>query len=44
MGVVNFVSGSEEMLKSLGEIISENCKTKSKKIYKYNDNKLLGGQ
>jgi len=38
--VVNFVSGSDDMLNSLGEIISENCKTKPRKIYKYNDNKF----
>ena len=38
--VVNFVSGSDDMLKSIGEIISNSCKTKERKIYKYNDNKF----
>jgi intein/homing endonuclease len=38
--VLNFVSGSDEMLISLGEIISANCKTKPRKLYKYGTNKF----
>jgi hypothetical protein len=38
--VVNFVSASITMLESLGKIISNNCKTKPRKIYKYGDNKF----
>lgn len=34
------MSGSDDMLNSLGQIISENYKTKERKIYKYNDNKF----
>lgn len=36
--ILNFVSGSDNMLNSLAEIISEKSQTKSRKIYKYKDN------
>jgi hypothetical protein len=36
--MLNFVSGSDEMLLSIAEIISKECKTKTRKIYKYNGN------
>lgn len=38
--MLNFVSGSNDMLLSLANIISNNCKTKNRKIYKYNNNKF----
>ena len=37
--MLNFVSGSDSMLTSLASILSEKCKTKPRKIYKYNGNK-----
>lgn len=36
--ILNFVSGSDEILNSIAYIISEKCKTKPRKIYKYKNN------
>lgn len=36
--MLNFVSGSDDMLRSIADIIIEKCKTKPRKIYKYKDN------
>ena len=38
--MLNFVSGSDDILTSIAEIISEKCKTKERKIYKYKENKF----
>ena len=36
--MLNFVSGSDDILRSLADIITEKCETKQRKIYKYKDN------
>ena len=33
--MLNFVSGSDDILRSLADIITEKCETKQRKIYKY---------
>jgi intein/homing endonuclease len=36
--MLNFVSGSDNILMSIADIISDKCKTKKRKIYKYKNN------